>query len=100
MLPLLLFPINVKDLRGIYDFILNLQFSAICESCGCNLTAPSGWLTSPDADGDGSYENDLDCYWRIIADEGTLIEFKFLEMEIEHHGSCIYDFVQVRHYSH
>ena len=44
-------------------------------SCDGNLTAPSGWLSAPDFDGDGRADDNTHCMWTLTADQtfGKLI---------------------------
>ena len=49
----------------------------LSRKCGGILLEGPGLITSVDADGDGMYDNELDCLWLIIADKDSLIELKF-----------------------
>ena len=51
---------------------------------------------SPDTDGDGKYDNDVDCLWTIEAPEDKLIGIEVLTMDIEPgRRTCFFDFLAV-----
>ena len=51
---------------------------------------------SPDTDGDGTYDNDVDCLWTIEAPEDKLIGIEVLTMDIESaYRACFFDFLSV-----
>merc|ERR1712038_2177550 len=43
--------------------------------------------------GMGSYSNNMECSWKIIAPAGMYVKVHFTSMDIEHHGQCEYDSV-------
>ena len=51
---------------------------------------------SVDRDGDGLYDNNLECVWVIVAPNTTLMELVFSSMEIEWHKNCESDYVRVK----
>lgn len=65
--------------------------------CGGILTDPIGRLKSPDLDGDGLYESNLNCVWLVLANEGKNISFTVTAMDIEqgYSSRCPYDFLEV-----
>ena len=63
--------------------------------CGGILNETSGSIRSVDRDGDGLYDNNLECVWVIVAPEATVIELKILYMDIEWHKTCDSDYVRV-----
>ena len=65
------------------------------KSCGSRLTSASGWIRSPDTDGDGLYENNLDCWWIIVADIYQAITINITAMDIEGDVWCGYDYLKV-----
>ena len=46
------------------------------------LSQTSGWITSPDLDGDGLYDFNVNCSWIIEIDENKVIAFWLLYMDI------------------
>ena len=67
------------------------------ESCGTVLSNFTGWLGSEDTDGDGTYENDVDCWWLIATNLYYAIELNITSLDIEDHIICGYDFLEVRY---
>lgn len=79
------------------------------ENQGCggtkNLTAGPVTISSVDTDGNGNYEDDLDCQWLVIAPEfkSAVITFTAFNLQGSQgsdtnygEGSCPFDFVEVR----
>ena len=57
----------------------------------------SGWISAPDADGDGLYDFNQDCHWSVEVTKTESIQFQFLYILIEPQADyepCI-DYVQV-----
>ena len=68
-------------------------------SCGTVLTDAIGWFQSVDHDGDGIYDNNIDCWWLISTDLHYAIELNITHLDVEDHEICGYDFLKVRfHY--
>jgi hypothetical protein len=61
------------------------------QGCGGVLNSTTGRITT----GDGEYEPNLDCRWRIIVGDNKIVKLTIEGMEIESHSTCYYDFVQV-----
>ena len=59
------------------------------------LNSTTGRITTVDANGDGDYEPNLDCRWRIIVGDNKIVKLTIEGMEIESLSTCYYDFVQV-----
>ena len=88
------------------EFRTNTELTPMCygvnyisdedRQCGGILTANSGVIMSVDRDGDGMYDNNLECVWVIVAPNTTLIELVFSSMEIEWHKNCESDYVRVK----
>ena len=66
--------------------------------CGGVITDMAGWFRPLDKDNDGYYENNLNCDWLIIAEEGHLIQLDIGDMQIEEEANCEYDFLKVSIY--
>ena len=66
------------------------------KTCGGVLADTSGWLASPDFNNDGFYENDVDCWWFIVADIFQVIMINITEIDVEDNVVCGYDYLKVR----
>ena len=77
--------------------IRNVVFSGINQGCGGTLNGATGRISSIDIDYDGRYENNQNCIWQIMADDGKVIKLTFSVFELEGPmaGICRYDFVEV-----
>ena len=63
------------------------------KECGSVLT-DDGWLFSPSENG-GFYENDLNCWWLIVADLYQVVTINIIYIDIEYNEICGYDFLTV-----
>ena len=70
-------------------------YLGVSTDCGGVITDMAGWFRPLDKDGDGYYENNLNCDWLIIAEEGHLIQLNIGDMQIEEEANCEYDFLKV-----
>ncbi|XP_067930809.1 cubilin-like [Watersipora subatra] len=71
----------------------SLSFYASVESCGGEMTAPTGVIQSPNYP--GYYAHDRQCTWLITAPEGRRVTITFDAFDIEAHSSCAFDYVQI-----
>ena len=64
--------------------------------CGglINLTSAS-MIRSLDVDGDGHYEDNLDCIWIIVAPEDKVIRIEFANFSLEASPTGCYDVLEV-----
>ena len=51
---------------------------------------------SVDRDGDGMYDNNLNCTWTIVGKEYDIIKLNISSMDIQYGENCEYDFLKVR----
>ena len=65
------------------------------EVCGEIMHGPSGTILSPDSDGDGYYDNNANCVWRIEVMEGFVIRYNFETFAVELATDCENDKVLV-----
>lgn len=65
------------------------------EKCGGDLSATTGWISSPDNDKNDKYDDSVDCWWNITAEENHVIEFSFTLLEIDESFRCMEDFIEV-----
>lgn len=72
-----------------------LRFVDTVQECGGVVHSISGQISSPDSDGDGQYDTNVDCLWKIQAPEGQVIRFTLNEVNIEWSESCDKDFLAV-----
>ena len=68
--------------------------------CGAVLTGHSDVIGSPDQDGDGHYENLVNCLWIIQMHDDKVIVFDILEIDIQMESSnenlnCKADYLEV-----
>ena len=52
------------------------------QGCGGVLRRPSGQISSPDVNGDGTYESNLDCDWLIYVGENKVVTLSVTRMDI------------------
>ncbi|RXG73623.1 Cubilin [Armadillidium vulgare] len=62
--------------------------------CGGLLSSDVGEFSPPSLSEE--YQVNTQCEWKIRVPPGEKIELNFTRFHIEHHASCIYDFVEVR----
>ncbi|KAL5010260.1 hypothetical protein ScPMuIL_012565 [Solemya velum] len=67
------------------------------QDCGGVLNSTSGSFSSIDIDGNGLYENDLDCRWTIIVGDNKIAKINFANLNIERAlgGQCTYDYLKI-----
>ena len=65
------------------------------DGCGGNLYGPSGWFKSPDSDGDGYYNKNLNCIWRIVGSEGFVTQINIIEFDVRSNTDCTADNLKV-----
>ena len=56
----------------------------------------SGGITPFDLDSSGLYDPNQKSTWVILQRPGSSLVVKIIEMDIEYHASCAFDFLQVR----
>ena len=90
--------INIRKV-AIYFFkkkTQNITSSGAFQGCGGYLLTPTGSFGSVDGDGDGLYENNLDCRWNIFGGDNKVIQLTIQPgMDLEQEASCRYDFLKV-----
>ena len=64
-------------------------------TCGGVRTDSQGELRSLDSDGDGQYDNKVDCLWSLTAPMDQHIVLQILSMDIEEEYACLFDFLEV-----
>ena len=72
-------------------------FSVSNKSCDELLEQPRGLIWSPDEDGDGYYDFNLDCVWTVEVAENHVILFQVLYVDIQYAADCTFvDYLMVR----
>ena len=66
-----------------------------CGSIILNASIDNGLIKSPDFDGDGLYENNLECSWTIKADIDKIVQLFILEFQLEKDYWCRFDNLKV-----
>ena len=84
-----------KVLNRNVRFVFCVTVPDIAWECGDQLTNTTGWIRSVDGNGDGLYENNIDCTWIIKAPDFYILEFTVLSMNIEPDVICSYDYLKV-----
>jgi len=59
------------------------------------LNSSQGSFRSIDANGNGLYENNLDCIWTILVGGNKIVKLNIDNFNVENHQSCIYDYLKV-----
>ena len=72
---------------GYYIFHISLT------GCGAELSGPTGRFLSPNYP--NAYNREAECYWTITVAQGSSVMLVFLDLDIERHDSCAYDYVEV-----
>ena len=80
---------------------LNTAYTGGSTECGTVLTGPSDVIESPDQDGDGHYENFVNCLWTLRLHDDSVIVFDIFEMDIQMESkiktfNCTADYLEVR----
>ena len=60
------------------------------------LTQESGWISAPDENNDGLYDNGLYCYWHVEGQKGETIKFEIVFSRLEDSTRCRLDFLTVK----
>ena len=71
------------------------------QDCGGYFNDSSGWISSPDEDGDGIYDSNADCWWIIDPGPSKEVVFYFTKpIEIGQFATaCDKDYLEVRSYA-
>lgn len=63
----------------------------VVEECRFSLTAESGNILPPDKDGDGLYDNNVECKWTIVVAENKCVDLQVMFTDIEVTEECRQD---------
>ncbi|CAG9792216.1 unnamed protein product [Diatraea saccharalis] len=70
-----------------------IEWDGTITGCGGTLTSPQGTISSPNYP-DDYYEN-AECFYRIVANEGSRIRIRFADLDLERMASCKDDYVEI-----
>ncbi|PNF23973.1 hypothetical protein B7P43_G09286 [Cryptotermes secundus] len=70
-----------------------ITWDGTATGCGGTLTAPTGSLISPNYP--EAYGHSGECFWRISVSRGSVIQIVFVDLELESHPTCRYDYIEV-----
>lgn len=70
-----------------------MTHSCIYLGCGGTLSSSSGYFQSPNYP--YPYAHNAECYWLMQVSEGSVISLQFNNFDLETHGYCEYDYVEV-----
>ncbi|XP_053323004.1 cubilin [Spea bombifrons] len=89
---------NVLHLFFKSDIVINrhgyeITWTSSPTGCGGPLFGDHGSFTSPDYP--GSYSNNTDCEWNIVAPRGKTIKLQFAAFSIDDSGSCENNYLKV-----
>ena len=75
-----------------------MRVTGPAQGCGGVLTNDSGTIRPVDIDGDGQYEHDQDCLWRITVPPHQVVQLTGVgAFDVERSPTCTeYDYLQVR----
>lgn len=57
------------------------------------MTAVTGAIISPNYP--EPYSSNADCYWKIAVAAGSLIQVMIVDLDLESHERCRYDFIEI-----
>ena len=67
--------------------------------CGSVSRSPAGSFGSPDRDGDGLYDHNVDCFWNLTADDNHVVLLRIWRVDIKSRdddGICRHDGLEVK----
>ncbi|XP_029048305.2 cubilin isoform X2 [Osmia bicornis bicornis] len=71
----------------------SIEWDSTTTGCGGNLNAANGDIMSPNYP--QPYQQIADCYWRIVVAAGSLIRLLIVDLQLEHHEKCRFDFIEI-----
>ncbi|KAL3836256.1 hypothetical protein ACJMK2_021695 [Sinanodonta woodiana] len=80
---------NTQSARG-----FRLSYDSTATGCGGDLSTPTGSFVSPNYPMPNGHN--AECFWRIQVSRGSTIQLVFVDLDVETHASCAYDYVEVR----
>ncbi|XP_054002675.1 cubilin [Hylaeus anthracinus] len=71
----------------------NITYKSVPITCGGKFTADAGIIHSPNYPQNYPYK--LNCEWLIQVDKNYVVNFTFLDFDIEHTNNCTDDYVEI-----
>lgn len=72
------------------------EWDATLTGCGGAITdSPRGSITSPNYP--QPYGENAQCNWRISVNPGSTIQLILTDLDMEEHGTCLFDSLQVKY---
>ncbi|TGZ53188.1 Cubilin [Temnothorax longispinosus] len=89
---------NQMYIRFVSDFSrswpgFEIQWNSATEGCGSTLTTVTGDIISPNYP--EPYSANADCYWKIAVAAGSLVQLVIVDLDLEQHEKCRYDFIEI-----
>ncbi|XP_012062648.1 PREDICTED: cubilin [Atta cephalotes] len=89
---------NQMYVRFVSDFSrsmtgFEIQWDSTTQGCGSSITAVTGDIISPNYP--EPYAANADCYWKIAVAAGSLVQIIIVDLDLEHHEKCRYDFIEI-----
>ena len=72
-----------------------ILIAALSKVCGGVVNDTEGMIVSPDYDHNKYTDHNLDCRWKVVAQEHKVIFLWFLKVQLEYSLKCKYDFIRV-----
>ncbi|CAK8682879.1 unnamed protein product [Clavelina lepadiformis] len=70
-----------------------MEYDGSLTGCGGTLTSADGYFQSPNYP--YPYNHNAECFWLIKVSEGSAIRLTFTTFDVETHGYCEFDYVEV-----
>jgi cubilin len=74
-----------------------LSYDSTATGCGADLTTPTGSFVSPNYP--SPYGHNAECFYTITVSRGSRVQLTFIDMDIEVHVNCNYDYVEIGYLS-
>ncbi|KZC14141.1 Cubilin [Dufourea novaeangliae] len=71
----------------------SIEWDSTTRGCGGTMSAASGDIVSPNYP--QSYMHHADCYWKIAVAAGSLIRLLIVDLDLEHHEKCRFDYIEI-----
>ncbi|XP_050461753.1 cubilin-like [Cataglyphis hispanica] len=89
---------NQMYIRFVSDFSrsmqgFEIQWDSTTEGCGGTMTTVTGDIMSPNYP--EPYSSNADCYWKIAVAMGSLVQVVIIDLDLEEHEKCRYDFIEI-----
>ncbi|KAK2582771.1 hypothetical protein KPH14_005036 [Odynerus spinipes] len=71
----------------------SIDWDSTTEGCGGTLTSAKGDIVSPNYP--QPYNQNAECIWRIAVAAGSTVQLVIVDLELEHHTRCRFDYVEI-----